>query len=237
MAYTVRDIIIEAGSRANIVPRARKMPEDIFQSCLNLFNGVMEEMSAKDYITAYQDEVEFRGDKERIVLGPREDDDVVIEKLQMPKRAMYKADGQLSWSPLNFIAYEDFYSVAYDAYTVSWKPKSMTEWTIYLKPRFVQGTQYTIKLIYNVQMEFKDNDIINLPVPYVELITRALAYKIAVKYPRADDTKRLSLKAEQEELEGALKANNASLKIITRGTGADGSYLSSLRSGAFIGRW
>ena len=74
-----------------------------------------------------------------------------------------------------------------------------------------------------------------MPTPYIELITRALAYKLSVRYPRVDTTKQNSLKAEQDELEAALKATNATMRIITRGGSLPGGSMQSyLRSGGFI---
>ena len=235
----VRDIIIEAASRSNVCPRKRALPEDIFQGMLNLFNGVMQEMSNKDYITAYQDEVDFHPTKEKILVGKdAENDDVIATKIQMPKKALYRTNGMLDWIPMQFEAYERFYSCTYSDYIVSWKPTGDAEWTIMFKPRFIKPTNYEVKLIFNTVMELKDDDVINLPVPYVELITRELAYKAAVKWPRADEAKKNSLREEADSLARDLKAANASNKIITReGVGGE-SYMGALMSGSFVSaRW
>jgi hypothetical protein len=236
---TVRDIIIESASRANVCPRKRALPEDIFVGMLNLLNGVIQDLSNQDYLVAYQEEVDFNPTKEKILLGPdAEADDVQVDKLQTPKKAFYKTPGMLDWCPMEFISYNQFYSCTYSDYIVSWKPIGLSEWEVLFKPRFIKPTNYQVKLIYNQTMELKDDDVINLPVPYVELITRKLAYAAAVKWPRADEAKKNSLREEADSLARDLKAANASNKIITREGAGGESYMGALMSGSFVSaRW
>lgn len=234
MANTVRDIILEAASRANICPRKKALPDDQFTSCLVLFNGVMEEYSNRNYIEAYKNEIDFKPTHVSEYIGVGDDADFIANGIQLPKRALYKYDGQVDWTPMEFIAYDDFYSSSYSDYIVSWQPVGPNLYKLYFKPRFLQNSPI-VKLIYNVEMKYNDNEIVTLPTPYIELITRALAYKISVKYPRLDPSKQETLKEETKELENSLKATNASMRIITRGGYAKGGNLTSyFRSGAFI---
>lgn len=229
---TVRDIIIEAASRANVCPRKRALPDDLFVGGLNLFDGVMQEFSNKEYVDAYKAAVDFRPVTGTVTVGV-EGSDVEAPTIQLPRRVLYKYPGAVDWTPMNFIAFESFYSNAYNDFVVSWQPVGVNQFALYFKPRFLsQGPE--CKLIYNVEMHFQDGDTVNLPTPYVELITRALAYKMAVKWPRVDDSKRASLKSEADDLEKSLSATNASMSIITRGGSGGGSLLGDLRSGAFI---
>lgn len=230
---TVRDIIIEAASRSNVCPRKRALPEDLFVSSLQLFDGVMQEFSSNDYVTAYQSEVNFAPESESFLVG--EGPDVVVEAsaMQLPKKVLYRFDGAVDWIPMEFIAYESFYSAAYTDYVVSWQPTGRNQYKLYFKPRFVMQHPQC-KLIYNLEMHFADNDDINLPTPYVELITRSLAYKMAVKWPRVDESKKASLLKEFEDLESNIRATNASNRILTRGGVGGGSYRTDLLSGAFI---
>lgn len=234
---SVRDIIVEAAARSNVCPRKRVLPDDIFVSGLSLFNGVLEEYSTSEYIDAYQSESDFAPKFESILAGEGEeitDTDVACPQIQLPKRILYKYAGAVDWTPMEFISYSDFYSCAYSDYVCSWQPAGKNLFKLYFKPRFV-GTNPECKIVYNVEMQFKDGDTINLPTPYVELITRNLSYKFAIKYPRVEESKKASLLSEKEDLERSLKANNASMHIITRGdTVMGGSYQANLRSGAFI---
>lgn len=230
---TVRDIIVEAASRANVCPRKRALPEDIFVDSLMLFDGVMQEFSANDYVTAYQNEVDFNPIHESVLVGEGEDVEVEAKKIQLPKRVLYRHIGQVDWIPMDFQAYDNFYSAAYSDYIVSWQPTGRNQFKLYFKPRFV-CTQPQCKLIYNLEMIYKDDDVISLPTPYIELITRALAYKMAVKWPRVDESKKAGLLKEFEDLEASIKATNASNRIITRGGHGGGSLRGDFLSGAFI---
>lgn len=234
MSVTVRDLLTEAASRANINPRKKVLPEDLYISGLQLFDGVLQDLSSKDYMDAYQNEVDFTPSQETVIVGDGVDATVTAPSIQLPKKVLYKYNGQIDWVPMEFIAYNSFYSSSYSDYVVSWQPIGPNQYKLYFKPRFLANNPQC-KLIYNVEMKFVDNDVISLPTPYIELLTRAVAYKYAMKYPRAGQEKLLTLKADFDELENSMKSNNASLKIITRGGNIPGgSYKSRLRSGSFI---
>lgn len=230
---TVRDIIVEAAARCNVCPRKRELPSDIFVSALNIFNGLMQQYSTDGYIEAYKAEVDFKPSLESVYVGTGDDAEVAAPGIMLPKKAYYKYAGAVDWTELNFVALEQFYSAAYSDFVVSWQPAGYCLYKIYFKPRFVANGP-TVKLVYNVEMTFNDNDTVNLPTPYQELITRALTYKLAVRYPRVDDAARNRMKAEEEELERSLKATNASQRIITRGGYGGASMTAQLRSGAFV---
>lgn len=235
MANTVRDIIIEAASRANVCPRKKELPEDQFVSCLKLFNGVMEEYSNKNFIDAYKNEVDFSPIQQSVYVGMGDDADVTANDIQLPKKVLYRYSGQVDWIPMEFIAYENFYSCAYSDFVVSWQPVSKNLFKLYFKPRFLQNAPI-VKLIYNLEMKYNDDEQVMLPTPYIELITRELAYKISVKYPRLDPSKQDKLQAEAKDLENSLRGTNASMNILTRGgnAGGGGNLTSYFRSGAFI---
>lgn len=233
MSVTVRDLLIEAASRANINPRKKELPEDLFVSGLQLFDGVLQDLSTKDFIDAYQNEVDFNPQSTIVYVGEKTDDHVDAPKIQLPKRVLYRYTGQIDWTPMEFIAYNNFYSSAYSDYIVSWRPEGPNLYKLFFKPRFLT-TNPICKLIYNVEMKYTDDEVISLPTPYIELLTRAVAYKYALKYPRAGQEKLMGLKNDYEELERSLEANNASMKIITRVGTPGSSYKSILRSGSFI---
>ena len=234
---SVRDIIVEASSRANICPRKRALPDDLFVSSMQLFDGVMQEFSSNDYVTAYQSEADFSPAAESVLVGEGPDADVQAKALQLPKKVLYRYEGQVDWIPMDFVAYDSFYSAAYTDYVVSWQPTGKNQYKLYFKPRFV-GTHPQCKVIYNLEMSYKDNDEVSLPTPYLELITRSLAYKMAVKWPRVDEAKKNALLKEFNDLEANLRANNASNRIITRGGHGGGSMRGDFLSGAFVAnRW
>lgn len=234
---TVREIITEAFNRTNLIPRKRDIPADMFISGLIQFKGILQEFSNKQYITAYQNEVDFTLPTETIYVGAGDDAEVIANAIQMPVKVLYKYEGQVDWAPLEFIAYENFYSSAYSDYIVSWQPVDKNLFKLYFKPRFLQKNPQ-LKLIYNVEMEYNDNDTVSLPTPYIELLTRALAYKLSIEFPRVGSEKTAYLEKEYNDLENSLRAVNASNRIITRGGYGGGSINGWFRSGGFISdRW
>lgn len=229
---TVRELITEAFNRTNLVPRKRDLPSDMFTSGLILFKGLLQEYSIKDYVVAYQNEVDFIP-QENILVGDGEAADVSAPKIVCPKSVLYQPNTSIDWTPMNFISYQQFYSDSYSDYIATWLPVNTNLFKLIFKPRFVAQNR-KCKLIYNIEMELNDNDVISLPTPYIELLTRALAYKLCIEYPRVDQTKVQQLKDEKEDLEKSVMAQNSSNKILTREGQYRGSLLSRFDSGAFI---
>lgn len=165
--------------------------------------------------------------------------DIEITDLMTPTQSLFKeGNSTVDWIPQEFISYDQFYSVGYSDYVVSWKPVYEGTYELYFKTRFVQQPRI-VKIIYNIEMDYKDNDNISLPAPYLELLTRALAYKCATAYPRVDATKVGLLKAEFDELTQNLEASNASQRILTRDNGYGGrTRMGEFLDGSFISsRW
>ena len=164
--------------------------------------------------------------------------DIEIKDLMTPTVGLFKeANGSLDFVQMNFISYDEFYSAGYGDYIISWKPYSAGAYEIFVKPRFLNQGRL-VKIIYNIVMDYKDNDVISLPTPYLELLTRALAYQVAVNYPRTDATKVTLLEKQYEELSRNLEASNASQRILTRSMGTGRTLLGSFLDGTFISdRW
>ena len=227
-----RDIITEACNRSNVVPRKRDIPADVFTTASNLLKGILQDYSNRKYITAYRNEVDFVPQSESFLVG--EGPDVIVEanKLQNPEKVLYKLS-ENDWVPLTFVALERFYDANNGPFVVSWQPTGANQYKLYFKPVFLSGNR-TCKMIYTLEMEYDDNDIVNLPVPYIELLTRALAYALSVQYPRTDQNKQINLKNSLDDIEKMLMAANSSNRIITRDSGYNGSLLSNFLGGAFI---
>lgn len=230
---TVKDLIIEAYSRNNLVPRKRECTADMFVSAKNALNGILQEYSNRGFIVAYKAEVDFYP-KTTLLVGEGEEAEVIAPKIMLPQNCLYQPNTSIDWTKLDFIAYEQFYSDSYNDYVVSWQPVKANLFKLHFRPRFAAQNR-KCKLIYNVEMILEDdNTPISLPTPYIELLTRALAYKMALFYPRVDQAKIASLKTELLDLENSLSSQNSSNSILTRETGNRGSLLSKFDSGSFI---
>lgn len=227
---TFRDIIDEAASRTNLCPRKRDLQADILVSARNILQGIFQEYSNNNLITAYQSAVDFVPSNQVVFAGEGQDIDVYAPKIQTPMSVLYR-QGE-DYFTLSFVSFAQFYSGGYGDFSVSWQPFGKNQFKIYFKPRFIMQTR-DCKMIYNVEMEFTDNDVISLPTPYIELLTRALAYKLCVAFPRVDAGKQNALKLELEELRSQLMAANANQRIITRDQGSS-TLMSNFMAGRFI---
>lgn len=228
-----RDILLEALARANLNTRKKDPPADMLVAASNLLKGIFQEYSNRNFLTAYQAEANFEPTAETVIIGEGVDAAVSAPKIQCPTSILFRNDNGIDWTPMNFISYNQFYSMGYSDFSVSWQPVGPNLWKIYFKPRFLATTR-TVKVIYNVEIDYSDDDLISLPTPYVELLTRALAYKLTVAFPRTDATKATMLKGELDTLESQLEASNASQKIITRDSGAQGTLYGDFVAGRFI---
>lgn len=243
MTMTFRELIIEALARANIVPRKRVVPEDIFTDAKSQLQGILTDYSNRNFITAYRDEVDFHPIYEKMYIGIPEDYDpeqeytndyVIVENMQDPVSALFKgASSNTNYSEMNFISYDQFYSMNNGIYTITWTPESSQLWRVIFKPQFI-SSNWSVKLIYNKVMEFQDDDKINLPPQYVELLIRALAFAMSIAKPRTDTTKTQQLGSELEKLEKQIMAKNASQRILTRRDYGRSSNLADFMSGRFI---
>ena len=228
---SVREIIVEALCRATLANRRQGARGELVEDAYERFCGILREYSANNLITAFRGEVELDGNAERIKIGGA--DGIVADGITEINSAFCKAENTIDWMPMNFVSVESFYDGTLPDWTYSWQPCGQNEFYLYLKPRFVYQNR-KVKLIYNIQMSIGLDDSVNLPIAYVELLTRALAYKMAVDKPRASDTKRNELLGELNKLEAQLKANNADNRILTREVGMRNFDMGVLKSGSFI---
>lgn len=228
---SVREIIVEALCRATLANRRQGARGDLVEDAYERFCGILREYSANNLITAFRGEVELDGNAERIKIGGA--DGIVADGITEINSAFCKAENTIDWMPMNFVSVESFYDGTLPDWTYSWQPCGQNEFYLYLKPRFVYQNR-KVKLIYNIQISLGLDDAVNLPIAYVELLTRALAYKMAVDKPRASDTKRNELLGELNKLESQLKANNADNRILTREVGMRNFDMGVLKSGSFI---
>lgn len=229
---SVRNIITEALDRANLANRKQGASADLVEASYIRFCGILREYSDNDLITAYRGEVDFYVNTEQVELGgveiPCNGNITSVNSL------FYKSEGAIDWYPMKFVALESFYDCTNNDYCYSWQPSGENKFTLYFKPRFAKQNRL-VKAIYDEDIKLGLDDDIALPRVYVELLTRALAYKMSVDRPRASDTKRLELKAEMEKLEEQVKANNADNRMLQRPNPDSRVFnMSSMVSGSFI---
>lgn len=229
---SVRNIIVDALSRATLANRKQGAPADLVEDAYKRFCGILRDYSDNNFITAYRGEVDFLGNAEKLEIGGV---DIPADKISKINSLFYKnGEGAIDWMPMSFVALEQFYDARNNDFTYSWQPKGANLFTLYLKPRFVKQNR-TLKLIFNQDIKIGLDEDVNLPNVYTELLIRAVAYAMAVDRPRASDTKRNELKEELRKLEKQIEANNADNRILLRENDNVGCFTyETLLSGLFL---
>lgn len=227
---SVREICIEALSRATLANRKQGAQGSLLEDAYKRLSGILQEYSDNNLITAYRGAVEFPGTAVELDINGV---DIQAEGITRINACYYKERGGLEYFPMNFISYENFFDGSLSDYTYSTQPIGENKFRLYLKPRFVNQGRL-VRIIYNKEIKLTLDDNVNLPPVYVELLTRALAYAMAVDKPRANPDKKNSLKQELDDLKTQVMANNADNRILTRQNTGGASYMQQLNAGSFI---
>lgn len=94
--------------------------------------------------------------------------------------------------------------------------------------------EYDFRIVYYTKMEFRDDDYIDLPQAYKELLTLAVTVGLLSEDADSDPKQLANYSAQLSSMEDLIGANNVTTRRLTRES--DGSTCDSLRSGAFIRR-
>lgn len=221
MVTTVKNILIEALSRSNLVPRKRVAPADMLQDAFRLFKGLVSKYNFANFISYSRDSIELFDFEEKAIL----------EELNVGSIATVNYKEGNEFNDLRFVAFEQFHSEP-DDYVYTWKYNTEGKIEIYFKKEFVKSHS-VVNVIVNKELSYDLNDELKVPEIYVELFTSALTYKLALTYPRMDASQVTMLKQELTELEGQVKALVSSNKILTRNVG-NISDRAAFMSGSFL---
>jgi hypothetical protein len=144
---------------------------------------------------------------------------------------MYRMKGQTgSFSKMDFIPLVDFYAdVSKTIYNASPVGENKVE---LLLPSGLEN--YDFKLVYYTKMEFKDDDYIELPEAYKELLTLAVTVGLLSEDADSDPKQLANYSAQLTSMEDLVGATNVTTRRLTREP--DGNCLDSLHTGAFIRR-
>jgi hypothetical protein len=116
---------------------------------------------------------------------------------------------------LNFVNHTDYDRYGNETKTFTYTQKSNGEWLIEIKP-IIARQKYRLKLNYNEGFTFDLDSDLYIPDNYVELLIVALAHKLALRYPRIDDTQMQRLQNEVSILVDNVKTPNAVDRMILR---------------------
>lgn len=130
--------------------------------------------------------------------------------LVTPKNTEYAEHYELKFVPA--YKFDNYYN---DASVYTLIQKSEGEWLIQLKPN-VAKQNYRLKINYNESLDFDLDDDLYIPDNYIELLIVALAHKLALEYPRLDETQMERLKLEVQTLVDNVRTPKAVTRMILR---------------------
>lgn len=143
----------------------------------------------------------------------------------------YKIYKELDFVPANKF---DSYLNAAPVYTVI--EKSEGEWLIKVKPGIAMLNR-RLKINYNEAIEFDVDSDLYIPDNYTELLIVALAHKLALQFPRLDDTHMQRLENEVRILVDNVRTPKAITRQIVRSDYFDNDYHTATPSELLTGVW
>lgn len=157
--------------------------------------------------------------------------DKIVPDMERVMACMYRMKGQTgSFSKMDFIPLVDFYAdVSKTIYNASPVGENKVE---LLLPSGLEN--YDFKLVYYTKMEFKDDDYIELPEAYKELLTLAVTVGLLSEDADSDPKQLANYSAQLTSMEDLVGATNVTTRRLTREP--DGNCIDSLHTGAFIRR-
>jgi len=130
----------------------------------------------------------------------------VISDTNEPYKEYYKLD---------FINHTDFDRYSRNARVYTYTQKSEGEWVLNVKPLYYPDN-YRLKITYNEAMQFDIDSDLFIPENYIELLIVALAHKLALMYPRLDESQMNRLENEVRVLVDNVRTPKAEDRVLLR---------------------
>lgn len=124
-------------------------------------------------------------------------------------------DANNAFTKLSFVPFDDFGRNNNNDLVWTWTPLSEGEYVVLTKP-YVAGGAISYSLYYNKGIEFDIDSDLRIPDAFSELLIAGLAYKLSVEFPRVNESKQLSLKAEFDNMVNNVKTPNADSRQVRR---------------------
>lgn len=139
---------------------------------------------------------------------------------------------------LKFIPANEFDNYTNDANVFTVTEKSEGEWLMRVKPCVYRLGDRRLKVNYNEAIDFDLDSDLYIPDNYVELLIVALAHKLALQYPRLDETQMNRLQMEVQTLVDNVRTPKAVNRMVLRDR-YDYGYLNSTMTQAELlgGPW
>lgn len=157
--------------------------------------------------------------------------DVIIPDIERVMACMFRhKESNGSFSKMNFVPLVDFYADnSKNIYNASPVGENKVE---LLLPSGMD--EYDFRIVYYAEMHLRDDDYIELPDAYKELLTLSVTVGLLSEDADSDPKQLVNYSAQLKAMEDLIGANNVSTRRLTREP--DGGCHDSLRTGAFIRR-
>ena len=157
--------------------------------------------------------------------------DTVVTDLERVMACMCRRKGEeVAFERMQFVPLVNYYadggSSIYCSYPVGENKSEI------LLPKGMD--EYDFRIVYYTKMEFRDDDYIDLPQAYKELLTLAVTVGLLSEDADSDPKQLANYSAQLTAMEDLIGANNVTTRRLTREP--DGGVNDALRSGAFIRR-
>lgn len=126
-----------------------------------------------------------------------------------------KIDGFNNMAELKFKAPADFDKYTMNAAVYTTFPRAEGEFLIQMKP-IVVAQRWAIKVNYNEKIDFDIDSDLTIPDNYVELLIVALAHKLAIQFPRIDDSQFQRLENDLKVLVDNVRTPKAEDRMLNR---------------------
>lgn len=148
-----------------------------------------------------------------------------------PTAEPYKLHKELDFVPANKF---DSYLNGAPVYTVT--EKSEGEWIMRIKPG-IALLDRRLKINYNEAIEFDVDSDLYIPDNYTELLIVALAHKLALQFPRLDETQMNRLEQEVRVLVDNVRTPKAITRSIIRNDYFEDAYHTTTPTELLTGYW
>jgi hypothetical protein len=116
---------------------------------------------------------------------------------------------------LDFVNHTDYDRFMNSSRVFTYTQKSEGEWVVEIKP-YIYLNNNRLKITYNESIEFDIDSELFVPDNYIELLIVALAHKLALMYPRLDESQMNRLQQEVQVLVDNVRTPKAEDRILLR---------------------
>lgn len=222
---TVRSIIVEALSRANLVSRRQTAPADMTESAFRLLRGIASTYSNDNLLQFLVCEVKHDLDRREFVLGeidPEAESEYLPVDIETPN---IKKVNKVYWHSkepadlgnsieLKFASPDDF--DAYPDGSGIYTCQPVNDLQIVFKTKLLPSSSIELKFTYNRKWSFDLDSELRIPEEYVELFTVALTVALAKAFPRLSNEQVTLMKEDLTKMENNVRVSSRAVKYVSR---------------------